>query len=220
MNFMPLINEPYIFDPELKKKLKSKVTDPNFNHENWGDEEFSDLRSLIRAHYRTKQGALCAYCKARISLVSASNAHIEHIVPKAIHLEYIFEPKNLCVICADCNTIKRNQETINDIKNPLVNIISRYPRSSNAFKIIHPHFDDYDLHIAIKGKIYIDLTPKGNFTIGACKLNRYFQKFGIDQDFIDDSVLIEIFQKFMDSDNTAEKAYLINELKTILICNF
>ncbi|MCH7338426.1 HNH endonuclease [Acinetobacter higginsii] len=216
---MPLISLPFVFDPKLKSTLKSKLKDPYFTHNNWGDDEFSDLRSLIRSHYRDHQNTICAYCKAKVSLVSASNAHIEHIVPKATHLQFIFEPKNLCVICADCNTIKRNQETSNDIKNPLVKLNTRYPRSSKAFKIVHPHFDNYDDHIAIKGKIYIDITPKGNFTIGACKLNRYFQKFGVDQDFIDDSILMNIFQKFMSSQSSIEKNHLLEELKTILICN-
>lgn len=216
---MPLINTAFTFETNLKKVLNNKLKDPTFSHTNWGDEEFSDLRSSIRNHYRSHQNAICAYCKSQVSLVSASNAHIEHIVPKATHLKFIFEPKNLCVICADCNTIKRNQETTSDIKNPLVNANRRYPRSSEAFKIVHPHFDNYDEHIAIRGKIYIDITPKGNFTIGACKLNRYFQKFGFEDDFIDDAILFELFQKIMSSKSSAEKSQLLDELKTILICN-
>ncbi|WP_265169730.1 hypothetical protein [Pseudomonas solani] len=134
-----------------------------------------------------------------IASISANGANIEHIIPKSKKIEFIFEPKNLCVICPDCNEVKRSQEVTGDEPNPLKRNAIQYPRTSGAFKIVHPHFDNYSEHIIHANRIYIDITPKGHWTIGACKLNRFYHRFGVCEELVEDVALIEeeeAFHKF------------------------
>lgn len=213
---MPIINNKILFSAEERQFIVDKFNSPGHTHHNWGDEDLQDIRSKIRNFYRNEQNAMCAYCNSEVSLVSANNAHIEHIVPKSIHPQFMYEPKNLCVICSDCNEIKRNQEVLNEIPDTLRRIATRYPRSSGAFKIVHPFFDEYDEHIIKIGKIYIDKTQKGNFTIGACRLNRYIQQFGVDHNYIDDLELFGILTDLMSKNNLIDKAKLMGRLRDYL----
>ncbi|MFT5760506.1 MAG: hypothetical protein ACI9LM_005293 [Alteromonadaceae bacterium] len=172
------------FDKVQQQLIGSIILDPQFKHTDWNREDYSveleALRKHIRDHYRTQQHGKCAYCKKDISVTSALNCHVEHIAPKSKHEKFIFDPKNLCIACADCNVIKKEQDTISPLKNGKKR--TRYPSSANAFKIIHPHFDNWDDHLKIfGGRWYIDKLPKGNFTIGVCKLNQRSIKYGIDE---------------------------------------
>ncbi len=191
------------FSKKTQELIKKKLNDSLFNHSNWGDEDLSSVRKEIRDYYKKIQRGYCSYCKQNVSLISTLNAHIEHIVPKSLHMEYIFTPKNLCVICADCNQIKRDQETFSSIPNPLKANSSKskrkfYPRSSSAFKVVHPHFDNYDDHILIIKGCYVDKTIKGHFTIGACRLNRKLHVFGREEDTFNDDQLSELMSDYLD----------------------
>lgn len=213
---MPLIENIIEFNEEDLNIINAKLDSSSFLHSNWGDEQLLSIRSKIRRFYRDEQVALCAYCNNDVSLISAGDAHVEHIVPKSIYRDFIFEPKNLCIVCCDCNTIKRNQEVLSEIPDTLRNNVVQYPRSSGAFKIVHPHYDNFRDHIKKKGRIFIDRTPKGLFTIGACKLNRYFHQFGVDDEFLDDDELTDLMAEFMDGSNSLQKGRALNRLRDIL----
>lgn len=208
---MPLINNPVICEPHHKLVIQEKISCPNFTHSEWGCDELGEVRSYIRQHYRTEQKGLCAYCKNVISVRSASNAHVEHIAPKSIYLNFIFEPKNLCVVCADCNEIKKNQEIFNLTPDTLRSLPQGsprqlYPRSSRAFLIVHPHFDNWDDHLLKFGLRYTDKSEKGAFTILSCKLNRYFhQKFGEAEELVDDDILVQQMKDFIESKSTVTR---------------
>ncbi|MDC8012915.1 HNH endonuclease [Tahibacter soli] len=170
------------YSTEMQQLIATKLVDVAFCYRDWSGDELEGLRHYIRCHYRSVQLGVCAYCKCNVSLHSAANCHVEHIAPKSKYRMFMFEPKNLCVICADCNSIKREQEvhqqepdTISGQKER-----KRYPRAGSAFLIVHPHFDTYDDHIEIFGQFYVDKSDKGHFTIGACKLNRKMRMFGWD----------------------------------------
>lgn len=216
---MPLINNLIQYTEEQKNLINDKLSDANFNHNHWGNEDLQEIRSAIRQHYRNEQVAKCAFCYNNVSLVAAHNAHVEHIAPKSLHRNFMFEVKNLCVICADCNTIKRDQEVLSEIPETINNPEGRvsYPRSSGAFKIVHPHFDNYEDHIIKRGKAYIDRTDKGVFTISACKLNRFFHKFGFDDDFINDDTLITLMNSFIHSKSTRKRNEALESLKEIMM---
>jgi hypothetical protein len=174
------IDNPVVYSRADKDLIEEKLKDPKFTHRNWSDDDLLNFRSVVRRHYRSEQHGICAFCKGPVSLQSAANCHIEHIVPKSRRLEFIFEAKNLCVICADCNEIKRSQETETKIPDTLTkgDDAKLYPRSSKAFLIVHPHFDEWDKHIIKFGELYADLSDKGAFTIAACILNRRLREFG------------------------------------------
>ncbi|WP_350603860.1 HNH endonuclease [Pseudoalteromonas sp. SMN1298-MNA-CIBAN-0114] len=181
---MAEIEKEVLFNKTQQQLISDIVGNPNFKHSDWNNEdlskELSDLRSFIRKHYKTQQKKRCAYCRKDVSVVSALNCHIEHIVPKSLHDKYMFLPKNLCIACADCNQIKKDVETLTLNKEGKKRTL--YPRASSAFKIVHPHFDNYEDHIDIsRDSWYIDKTIKGHFTIGVCKLNQRSADYGIDE---------------------------------------
>ncbi|WP_313241550.1 HNH endonuclease [Stutzerimonas kunmingensis] len=155
---MTKINNPIAFSEAAEKIISEKLADPNFTHQNWSDEDLLEVRQEIRQHYRGEQRLTCSYCRNPISSRSASGASIEHIIPKSQYPQFIFEPKNLCLICPDCNEIKRKKDSLNFLER---NNVKRYPRVSRSFKIVHPHYDVYSDHIIKANRAYIDLTPKG-----------------------------------------------------------
>ncbi|MBN6518277.1 hypothetical protein JZM36_15555 [Acinetobacter pittii] len=218
---MPDINNCISYDLEINKIVEEKIKDPNFKYKNWSDEDLEKVRKNIRDYYRKEQKGRCVYCREPLSLQSASNCHVEHILPKSKYTSFIFEPKNLCVICADCNEIKREQETLEHSYQLLKrSSIVRYPKSSNAFLIVHPHFDDYDDHIKIiHGGYYIDLTPKGNKTIGVCKLNRFTQKFGWPDEPSTLDEVLQTAQMLIESQSKEERFKKIKQLQRQLNSN-
>jgi 5-methylcytosine-specific restriction endonuclease McrA len=214
---MPDIAQPYEYSSQELALIEAKKAQPHFTHSSWGDEDLEPLRSALRSHYRQAQNGLCTYCRQTISTASAQNCHVEHIVPKSLHPEFIFEPKNLCVICAECNAIKRAQETAHDIPETLSREPRRYPRASSAFKIVHPHVDTYTDHIEVFHRFYLDRTPKGHFTIGACKLNRFLHNYGWRKPFFEELQVTEAMQEFMGGTDAMGKMAALDRLLRMLV---
>jgi len=218
---MPDINNQIVFSESEKKIIKEKLGSDSFNHNEWGLEDLALIRSSIRKFYRNAQGGKCAFCKKYVSLQSASNAQVEHILPKSKYLNFIFEPKNLCVICADCNEKKGDHDSFFLCDDVLTrtNII-RYPRSSNAFKIVHPHFDDYYENIKIfNDYIYIGLTDKGHATVGACKLNKYLQEFGWPNECHSLDEMLDLASDILEADDPLRQVNLLNRLGAMIVFN-
>ncbi|WP_272656986.1 MULTISPECIES: HNH endonuclease [unclassified Providencia] len=198
---MPDIEAPIKYCKSSLSTIKNMMSNSNFNYKSWGDSSLLDLRKEIRDYYRKTQKGICVYCRQPISLQSASNAHVEHIAPKSLYEKFIFEPKNLCVVCADCNEIKREKEVRNNCDDTVNTSPKNYPRSSGAFKIYHPHFDKWEQHILLLSGFYIDITPKGANTISICKLNRKLHVFGLDSKFIENPDLFHMAHKILESGN-------------------
>ncbi|CAM1369370.1 HNH endonuclease family protein [Tenacibaculum litopenaei] len=211
------INIPIELSADSKKIIADKKLEQNFSYQSWGDTELEAVRSEIRNYYKTKQNAKCAFCQQPVSLVSAFNCQVEHIVPKKLHEDFMFTPTNLCVICADCNQIKRDQETLNEIPETMTQASKRkkYPRSSGAFKIVHPHFDVWHDHIVIFDDLYVDQTMKGHFTIGACKLNRKLHEFGYVEEITNDEQISELMNQFLEETDSIKRRQLLNKIKKI-----
>lgn len=133
----------------------------------WSMKEVNAVRQEIKAHYIEAQQHLCCYC----GIPDPANHHwdwdAEHIVPKALHPEFLFTAENLSVACRECNQAKRSKETLVD---PTVSI---YPVSSDAFLVVHPHFDEWSEHILRDNLTYASLSAKGAWTIKECNLNRF-----------------------------------------------
>jgi 5-methylcytosine-specific restriction endonuclease McrA len=190
---MTKINNPIVFSAEAERKIAEKINNPDFTHEHWGEDDLLSVRQEIRAHYRNEQRLICSYCRNPISNRSANGASIEHIISKAQYREFMFEPKNLCLICADCNEIKSKKDTLNVLSRGKIKL---YPRATSAFKIVHPHYDNYSDHILKANRAYIDLTTKGHWTIGACELNRFYRRFGMCDEMIEDMAVIDQQEQF------------------------
>jgi len=211
---MPDIKKQISFSIQIRNFLKKKSKDPDFKYTDWSESDLEEVRKIIRNFYLDEQNGKCSYCRKDISLQSASNCHVEHILPKSKYLKFIFEPKNLCVICADCNEIKREKETFDYSNEILKNTdIKLYPRSSSSFLIVHPHFDNYNDHIKIlNGGNYIDLSPKGNRTIGVCKLNKILHKFGWPDEPSTLEEILTTAKKLFENDDPLTQIRVIKQL--------
>ena len=132
-----------------------------------GDNATKDLKNAISEHTLKTQGNLCAYCEDLIT----GGAQLDHIVPKQLHSEFCYEPKNLLSSCAVCNMyIKNAGDTI------VVPVKKRYEQ--NRFTIVHPYFNDPDVHIKYTNadKVVIDRknsTELGKATIDFFHMNDY-----------------------------------------------
>lgn len=215
---MAMIEQPFEINKAHRKTIDAKEKEPDFSHTSWADEDLMSLRSDIRQYYKNQQRGFCAYCKNSVSLEGAGNCHIEHVAPKSIYIEWMFHAKNLCVICSDCNTIKRAQEVIGEIPDTIQDGSERklYPRSSKSFKIAHPHFDEWDRHILKFNNAYVDRTTKGGFTIQACKLNRFFHKFGFDADHAEDYEVSSLMTEYLECESRVRSAQILIRLREIL----
>lgn len=157
------------------------------NYHLWDDQNNDDVanfRYLIRNHYLSKQRLSCYYCKQYVFSTDGHHWQVEHILPKSLFPQFLFEPKNLIVICPRCNREKGNQ-------NPHVNgdracSQRTYPSTSGRFKIIHPLFDAYEDHITRIPAQHCDYpdhyflqarTAKGKATVRMCYLDRFTQEF-------------------------------------------
>lgn len=127
----------------------------------------------------------------------------------------MFEPKNMVLICADCNEIKGSLIVTkkNDIK--------RYPRSSAAFKIVHPHFDKYEeyIHITKEGHFVgkDDLGKrKGSQTILLYGLNRTLDKLKFTNNGNVDNDFFAMARRMAEGKSLEEKSLLLADISKVL----
>jgi uncharacterized protein (TIGR02646 family) len=126
-----------------------------------------DLKNSMSEYTLNQQKCKCAYCEDLIT----GGAQLDHVVPKQLHPEFCYEPKNLLTSCAVCNMYIKNAG--DTIKQP---VKRRYEK--NKFLIVHPYFDDPDDHIKFinEDKVIIDevgSTALGRDTIAFFHLNDY-----------------------------------------------
>lgn len=211
------INNEYAFCAEDIEAIEA-IVQGDYTHQSWGDESLSQVRRNIRDFYRDEQRGECAFCKNDISLRSAANCTIEHIIPKSRNIAFMFTARNLCVICADCNEIKRAQEVINEIPEVVPRPVGRvrYPRTGTIFKIIHPHFDVWNDHIIRLGRAYIDRSTKGVNTIAICKLNRFFHRFEVSDEYITEVDLTSLMEEYISCQSLVQRAELLLRIKSAL----
>lgn len=170
------------------------------DHKIWNSSkgDIVEVRKIIREHYLREQDFRCAYCRMQKKEKNGLTWDIEHILPKSVYPEYLFEPENLAIACKECNNPKDDLDTLSvELKSPVA-----YPVNPKDYKIIHPHYDKYSENIeivVIEGKrLYIPLNgEKGKFTIIACNLLRFSYDFGEWESFDEATVLS--FSDFLDN---------------------
>ena len=171
--------EIFVIPAELKSFIDSY---DKINYQLWNDEGNKDVkkfRSLIRNHYLSEQKLTCFYCKQYIFSTNGLHWQVEHILPKSLFPQFLFEPKNLIVICPDCNREKGDQ-------NPHVNgntacSQSTYPSTRGRFKIIHPFFDNYEEHIKRTRSNHCDYPDHYFFEACGPKAKATFRIFDLDR---------------------------------------
>lgn len=160
-----LITSPYAMT-SADIKAVSKASKGKPQKEDWENSSLKAYKDRVRQYYRQQQNRKCVYCRMDVSSATGY-FHIEHIVPKSVHPEWMYEPFNLCLACPQCNSAKNIQEVLDNTD------ITDLPTESSDYLIIHPHIDRYFDNIEIvDGLLYKGLTKKGEYTIKLCNLTR------------------------------------------------
>jgi len=154
----------------------------------WEHADVKEVRSHIKKHYIKAQGFRCCFCQQHVASSNGRLWDAEHIISRSKAPGFMFDPLNLVVSCPDCNIHKTNTRTTKG------NAKKKYPKDSEYYRVIHPHFDIYKEHILHKHYIYIGKTPKGSETIRICNLVRYSSEF-IDWDSEED---VEEIERYLD----------------------
>lgn len=160
------VKRPYL-PTQIERNTISELKDRGLKAGDWESRKSGivSFKEHILEHMYYEQNFRCAYCRIEQSS-ACSFLQREHIVPKSLHPEWMFEPINICFTCERCNNSKGNTEVLD---NPVASV---YPTRSSDFKIVNPFIDKYSDHIELKEDlIYVGKTPKGIFTIKKCKLH-------------------------------------------------
>lgn len=161
-----MISNPHVFDTsdsEVIDVLKAEGLAPDV----WADERVTLIKKQAKNHYIRQQSFRCCYCDERSATMNNRVWDLEHIVPKAVHPRFMFEPRNLAVSCPDCNNAKSDKETLVDPS------LANFPGQAESFKVVHPHFDEWNSHIRRRGLVFTPLTDRGTWTVKECNLGRF-----------------------------------------------
>ncbi|HMO78175.1 MAG TPA: HNH endonuclease signature motif containing protein [Candidatus Paceibacterota bacterium] len=124
----------------------------------WEATGFTDNK--IRDRYRhpdVKQALInatsgkCGYCESKIAAIAYEN--IEHILPKSVRKDLVFEWQNMVTACPVCNT---NKGDYHSDESPLIN----------------PYSDNPNDHVTFQGPYIKSSTEKGRLTGTKLDLNR------------------------------------------------
>ena len=129
------------------------------------DNDTKDLKNRMSEYTLLQQGNKCAYCEDFIT----GGAQLDHIVPKQLHPEFCYEPKNLLSSCAVCNMYIKNAG--DTIKEP---IQRRYEK--NEFTIVHPYLDDPEEHIKFTNEDKVIIDEGGSSELGKATIAFFSSK--------------------------------------------
>ncbi|MBD8254407.1 HNH endonuclease [Pseudomonas fluorescens] len=165
-----------IFSKEQIETIKNTLSSTDFRPASWSNNELNSIKKTIKDHYLSAQNFTCFYCRQRFVIKHNRAWDTEHIISRSAYPRFMFEPKNLCVVCIECNTEKSDKNILNSNKK-----ITKLPKSSAAYKIVHPHFDTFEDHIEVilPGQFYKHRTLKGRSTMSIYGLDRFLKSAGL-----------------------------------------
>jgi len=133
----------------------------------WSNSLYNPLKENIKSYYSVIQNDYCAFCRTKINF-KGYNEPIEHVVNKNRKIGWMFNPLNLVLACDECNTRKGIKHTLRKPYRSLTTM----PIGSQFYRIVHPHFDNYEDHITIEHNLFYRAVTrdKGFFTIIICGL--------------------------------------------------
>ncbi|OYT78262.1 HNH endonuclease [Pseudomonas sp. PGPPP2] len=202
---------PIVYVGAIKDKVNIFNALPEVSGKYWDqttDGVLSDLKKAIKDYYLVAQDFTCAYCRQRIEVAHNGAWDADHIVPKDTHPRFMFEPRNLCVSCKDCNGNKSN-------KNVLVNKRRvKFPIKSEDYLLCHPHYDNYDEHVSVLSVagFYLPKTEKGRALVEVCGLLRFLYKFSGFQSVNDDLKIKmgKLNALLMEANDSATENYILD----------
>lgn len=145
----------------------------------WNNVRVEQIKARIKEFYRLSSDEQCCYCKKDFGDEFNMVIDIEHILPKSIFHDYMFEVFNLNIACKRCN-MRIKKDKIDFIVN-IDKIIEQRFETSN-YRFIHPNFDNYFNHIEIIQVIrnnkklikyfVVKNSMKGNYTYNYFQLDK------------------------------------------------
>jgi uncharacterized protein (TIGR02646 family) len=169
------------------------------NHHQWNSlgGPVAAIRKGVRDHCLAQQKYRCAYCRMEKKELHGMTWDVDHVIPKALHPQYLYEPYNLVVSCKACNIAKSDC----DVLTRKLRRAEKLPVDSGSYKIVHPYFDVYSHHfelIVIRGRI--THRPKNGHkakeTFLMCDLVRFSYAFGEWDDF--NYAIVSSFAEFVE----------------------
>lgn len=178
--------------------------------------EFAGVKEAIKEHYLKAQNYTCVYCKQQIVVEHLAVWDAEHIMPKDSSPQFMFEPKNLCVSCKDCNTSKSNKS----VTSKALEKRRKYSENPDDYIFCHPHFHHYDQHIRIVeiAGFYMPLTERGIALVEICGLLRFVLRYA-GYELEDNNVgplVVKLGSRLMEAESEIEKAYLMMLIKSAI----
>jgi uncharacterized protein (TIGR02646 family) len=140
----------------------------------WNSSAVVNVKTEIHNQLLLIQKNNCCYCGLKVN--EGGRAEIEHIANKGglkrpAYIEFVFTKENLAIICQFCNSSsKKGQVDILDFVD-----LTNYRNCT--FKIVHPYFDNPDLHYSwTKGKYKVLISSTSTKGIKSIDL------FGLDSE--------------------------------------
>lgn len=156
----------------------------------WGCDELDPLRRRIKQFYLQGQGLRCCYCRRQHAATHGRAWDIEHVIAQALSPSFVFEPENLAVACIECNSAKSDADV-------LVRPRQTFPRRSEAYTIVHPHYDEWEDHFLFGSVVYAPKSAKGARTLEICKLYRFYGLLGQDALFANDRRYVDLAEEML-----------------------
>lgn len=173
---------PIVYNDADQVFIDSLLERADFTHNFWNkntpkkmnrpapfEKQIETIKTAIKQFYRVEQHHKCVYCNYTYPSTHGTTWWTDHIIPKSLNKNLMFEPQNLCVSCVDCNRIKGNKQVFND------DTRTDFSDVGDDYKIIHPHFDIYEEHLEEELFLYTakNNSLKGCETIIICELTRF-----------------------------------------------
>lgn len=181
----------------------------------WDNIELYNIKKHIKDHYLKVQDYTCVYCQQKIIVRHGMAWDTEHIIPKSLYPQFLFTEENLSVACKDCNLIKLD-------KNILLNPKRKtFPKNSEDYLIVHPHFDEYFEHIKVisDNQIYLPIDDKGKNTIEVCGLLRFayqYTEYGKNDTSIKiEKRIVKLADELINASTPFETGFIIDCLKDL-----
>jgi uncharacterized protein (TIGR02646 family) len=132
--------------------------------ESWGinTNSMKDVKKHMKQELLELQDNMCAFCMTRFRTRVKDEDDLpldgdrEHIAPKSIYPQFIFEPMNLVLACPTCNRTLKND--INTIK------LLATDYQDCEFYIVHPILDTISEHFIFERGIIKCISDEANWS--------------------------------------------------------
>lgn len=182
----------------------------DYNVWNSDGKDMTRLRKTLREYLLPRLKFRCCYCQQRKTERHGLTWDIEHIAPKSLYPQFLFDLNNLAISCKECNIAKGEKNTLSG------NFRAKYPDNGGGFSIIHPYFDTYSDHIEIvrcgdQQTYRVKNANKGKSTYMMCDLIRFDFAYAEWESFGD-----AVTQSLLESIDSLGPEATSNEIKKVI----